>query len=61
MPINTTEEKFRGIPLTDEVWAKLDKRAQRNDRTASREAAAIIKAALGSAEDGCAPDGEIRT
>lgn len=45
--LNEQIEKVRGIPLDDAVWNALDERAKANGRAACREAAHIIKNALG--------------
>ena len=51
-------EKMINVPLDTATKARLERRAYLNGRATIREAAAIIKAALGSADE---TDGESRT
>ena len=43
-----TNEKIVNVPLDPETKAALEQRAEANDRALGREAAAIIKSAVGT-------------
>ena len=49
---NEKKEKVLNVPLDDRTRKALDARADQNGRAASREAASIIKSAVGARKGG---------